>query len=37
MAPGPYLASLLAFINKILLEHNPTPGLKISKLVSRGE
>ena len=33
MAPGPYLASPLAFINKILLEHNPTPGLKTSNLV----
>ena len=33
MAPGPYLASPLVFINKVLLEHNPSPGLKTSKLV----
>ena len=36
MAPGPYLASPLAFINKILLEHDPTPGLKTSNLVYLG-
>ena len=33
MASWPYLASPLAFINKILLEHNPTSGLKTSNLV----
>ena len=33
MAPGPYWFSQLAFINKILLEHNLTPGLKTSNLV----
>ena len=33
MAPGPYLASPLAFINNVLLEHNPAPGLNISKLI----
>ena len=31
--PRAQLASPLAFINKILLEHNPTPGLKTSNLV----
>ena len=36
MDPGPYLASPLAFINKSLLEHKPTPGLKISNLVGVG-
>ena len=33
MAPGPYLVSPLAYINKILLEHNPDPGVKTSNLV----
>ena len=33
MAPGPYLDSPLAFMNKALLEHNPAPGLKTSNLV----
>ena len=33
MAQGPYLFSQLAFINKILMEHNSTPGLKTSNLV----
>ena len=36
MAPGPYLASPLAFINKILLEHNPDP-VTWSKGVSEEE
>ena len=33
MAPGPYLALPLAFINNFLLEHNPTLELKTSNLV----
>ena len=36
MDPGPYLASPLASINKSLLEHKPTPGIKISNLVGVG-
>ena len=36
MAPGPYLASPLAFINNFVLEHNPTPELKTSNLVWGG-
>ena len=32
MDPGPHLASPLAFRNKSLLEHKPTPGLKTSNL-----
>ena len=36
MAPGPYLALPLVFINKILVEHNSTPGLKTSNLVWAG-
>ena len=33
MAPRPYLASPLVFINNVLLEHIPAPGLKSSNLV----
>ena len=33
MAPGPHLASLLALINKGLLEYNHAPGFKSSSLV----
>ena len=33
MAPETYLVSPLVFINNVLLEHIPAPGLKTSNLV----